>query len=892
MKSWSENRERMAREQGAKNPKPAKSHQQSPSGSQKPRWRSRQRAVVHDPRTATPKRLDSEKRGKLEVSEESIADWLADPRNLTNARSSRASAWSLAVAAWREAMSEIKDAPHFEERYAWEQRSCIDSDPFDMFGIKESAERAIQFLSDAMTLLLHFHNEHLEDRSERDDKLFLVLPPSAEERAHFAVSELETILLSSKILDSYKYLRGIGQRKNSGQGDEDIEPASNSIGDFPVINRNSFPELPDLCRNCVTKWKKGAGWNKNWKTIPSIDLLKRYNQLSSRWRRKKVTAPWAADKSNMTTLDLLIFAVAQPIHIPRNMLRKYERKMNSPGLMPPSYKPCNIARRLNIGCKDSKPCNPKTPRKRKRNSQIEIQNIICDGICSQRGLGLSDSELLKADIEEADTIVKELSSHNGLSGRAACKSVMGEETAQRASSALTVSYESYIGAIIGGRFVLRGLVDAKACYDVHTAEDLYTRVEYIAKAYTISGVKGKERDPRIKNLKRNVSKTSCVAVIDENRRKWVFFSPSLHSNVESETVSDPLSWLEEQQYRRNFPSLSPCGITRPTRQRTFLKSYASCLRSIQAETKDHFTHKKQRARDRQRRKRKEKRAAKAQMHEIIEGKDVLSEERSCGDISRSFLVSGKIGTVEQSVEEVKKEPNPPNSRELQARISTLRQTQVYSLAEDNGTTPIATAGNELPSEEAELLLRDCLPTTYTRFFPYPDLLDIDEFERYIKALERRIGTCLFDESDEELWYEELWYEGFWQWLISGPAVSFKTRFFHILEKCRTNSKLAKEAAVARERFDAKIQKERDFILISDFLHNAPLVSQHGCFHSVSFSAALRDLQRIIFSGSRRGSKAIQLLCEGSDDLVLGIETNYHDHEPVTCKAYPRTTSMS
>ena len=208
------------------------------------------------------------------------------------------------------------------------------------------------------------------------------------------------------------------------------------------------------------------------------------------------------------------------------MLKKYQRKQNAPDLTAPLPKPQSVERRLRTGGKNSRSWGPNSWNDRKPDSRVEIQNTIFEGIASVHSRALSNSEAWDADMEGDDAYDK---SSAGVTSKV--RTV--DKVDQHIASILTVPYASYIGAIVNSQFVLRGFLDVKACYDVHAAKDLHTGKQCTASVYTISGTKGKERGSRLRNFKRNAAKASCIASVDQNRKKGLFFPASLCPDDES-----------------------------------------------------------------------------------------------------------------------------------------------------------------------------------------------------------------------------------------------------------------------------------------------------------------------------------------------------------------------
>ncbi|OCL03457.1 hypothetical protein AOQ84DRAFT_368356 [Glonium stellatum] len=87
---------------------------------------------------------------------------------------------------------------------------------------------------------------------------------------------------------------------------------------------------------------------------------------------------------------------------------------------------------------------------------------------------------------------------------------------------LSIPYEHFINAVLGGRFRLKGYLREESHGDVYAVEDLsFTGNKYEAKAYTLRGVSKTVYRYRIRNLKRLSSKSSFICSIDQNGEKYI-----------------------------------------------------------------------------------------------------------------------------------------------------------------------------------------------------------------------------------------------------------------------------------------------------------------------------------------------------------------------------------
>ncbi|KAF7506732.1 hypothetical protein GJ744_011456 [Endocarpon pusillum] len=689
---------------------------------------------------------------------------------------------------------------------------------------------------------------------------------STDGKSQYCLTRAAIKSFNLEIQRNYKYWRSIRWSRLSYLNGEDLESTNDSLKKRFVLDENACSQVPIFCRGSVAKWKNGAGRKKDWKINPFTGSPKSHDIFIHGWHEKGLSS-LAVMKARMNTFRLLAAAPTQSVIVPQNMPRIYKRKQNSCALTPFLRMPRDIERQPRAGCKISRPYRRKPLRRGKRNSQIEAKDIISDDISFHHSLGSIRISTSAADIEDEDsqdTSFRDKLAQSHVPASLNWKDGMMEKTCLYASRTFTIPYESHIGAIIAGYFVLRGFIRAEPCYDVHAAKGFNTDMKYIAKAYSISGQKGKVREYRLKNLKRNVAKASCVASIDQNKIKWVFFPMSSDPNTQINTSSDPWALHGKQQYQRHFPSLSPCCIASSAEKQPFMRSYASVVQRAQVETKDRSTGKNQRARDRQRRKRQEKRAIKAAARGSLEGQEASAAERpNPSDPSRCPPICREKSCTGNDMQQEKERQDPHNFQEPAKGKLNSPPMQFVPVAEphdsdvasptrisrDGGSTaPFYESESDSPWQEVHSKhqrSRRKLPRV-TKSEPF----DVTRFEHYLQAFDQAMGGRDHDANEE-----------IWQRLILGPAVNFKNRFFEIIaQRDKEFEEIGKSLIHS--------QQEQDQLLLSRFLRAASLNRAYKNDYSKSESDAFEYLLPIFYKGNDNSSKAMQLLCQGADQKVI------------------------
>ncbi len=88
-----------------------------------------------------------------------------------------------------------------------------------------------------------------------------------------------------------------------------------------------------------------------------------------------------------------------------------------------------------------------------------------------------------------------------------------------------IPYEAFIDAILGGCLRLKGLLRTESHYEVYAAESLSDRNQkFEVRAYILRGLAPRERNYRIRNLKRASAHSSFIASLDQVGKKWLVFA--------------------------------------------------------------------------------------------------------------------------------------------------------------------------------------------------------------------------------------------------------------------------------------------------------------------------------------------------------------------------------
>ncbi|KAL9044686.1 MAG: hypothetical protein Q9214_002194 [Letrouitia sp. 1 TL-2023] len=430
----------------------------------------------------------------------------------------------------------------------------------------------------------------------------------------------------------HQSLNDFQQGQPALQGNEDLGFGDTFQVRSSILEEPKSLQMLSIGRESVAQWKGSTGRKKDWRKDRSTDPAKNKNCLrrNCQWCQKHITEclqVWIT--SNLRTHDSTICATVRAANLPRSFLKSLESRKAVADLNFIIRAQINLERKAESYHEYSRFGCSQLSRREKRKNRNKMKDLY----------DVSDSGEFKSSdtgLEDYHASIKAISSNEYwyASQNYACETVRKTSQRDADDQVLTVPYESHIGAFIGNRYVLRSLVDKKPCceiYDVHVhdAFSFNTNMHLIAKAYSIRGTKGRERDARVKNLKRNITKPSLVDMIDQNGKKWLFFRNSSYSVIEKNVRrAVPEDWLGQEKYHLHFPGLSPCHKILPAPEGRYLMSYASCLHSGQVDAKNRFKGKNQRARNRQQRKRKEERLAKALMFGSTKAKE-STPDRNC-----------------------------------------------------------------------------------------------------------------------------------------------------------------------------------------------------------------------------------------------------------------------
>lgn len=524
-----------------------------------------------------------------------------------------------------------------------------------------------------------------------------------------------------------------------------VENITGTDGESMSSNSNSH-----CCS--VSRWKRGPGRSKGWKQSRFADLREwcRYSDLDH--SRSRTLSQWTIDVPRLAAESVSPARLRVP-GVPSDMLRSWGHKPKAFGLIIRSQQPTD-KRTFLVPRRDSNAYRDQFLRNGRRNSKNGMKPSIENDFAGRHTGGYDDVEFLSEDEYAGDNQDKFLSSHRSCHTRPAPFDTTGAKCGRQTAKRLTVPYESHIGAIIGSQFRMSAFIRSEACYDFYAVKDLFHEEYCLAKAYTVRGTKGKERDARLKNLKRSSNNACLMASIDQNGRKWLVFSNSLDLGRDKDTSLNPLAWRGEKEYKLHFPGIESNHIKPYLQQCTFSKSYASCLQASKDSTQNHSTIKAQRARERQRRKRQDRRAIRAAVRDAVEVRDSLLEGKrdsieSFGErdevgkkiapqeaegqrastepaVSRANLEMVSSAKVEQSDTQDSRPPPPPEQANLEYRLPSHNHENYQILI------PCMHPQDPCPACDALLRLEDAGHPNGSRFHVI-DVSALMRFKRWARS---------------------------------------------------------------------------------------------------------------------------------------------------------------
>ncbi|MDI1486614.1 MAG: hypothetical protein OHK93_005846 [Ramalina farinacea] len=241
--------------------------------------------------------------------------------------------------------------------------------------------------------------------------------------------------------------------------------------------------------------------------------------------------------------------------IPSDLLGSYGLKPKASGLICGPRSPTDNRRQLAAARWDSNAYRDQPLRDGKSKSKDGLKSLIKNDLAARHIRGFDQLELLTENEVPSDIYDKFEQTQGSCHTQFPLLDIKGKRGCTQGANGFTVPYESHIGAILGSQFRTSAFIRSEACYDVYALEDLFQRQDCFAKAYTLRGTKGKERDARLKNLKRGSNNTSRMASIDQNGRKWLVFSGNTESSRGKYISLDPLAWRGNEDYQTHFPGI-------------------------------------------------------------------------------------------------------------------------------------------------------------------------------------------------------------------------------------------------------------------------------------------------------------------------------------------------
>ncbi|KAI4209660.1 MAG: hypothetical protein LQ351_007414 [Letrouitia transgressa] len=640
---------------------------------------------------------------------------------------------------------------------------------------------------------------------------------------------------------------------------------------FPKPDEPKSSQVLIIGRESVVHWKENAGKNKDWRIADPLGkkhCFRRDCQSSQKHLKERMQV---LITSSLHDQGSTTYSAIRAVSLPRSMLKGLECRTKMAHLKTLVRAQINIERKAKEYHKNSRFRCSQLSRKDRQKNRNKIKDLYDISGSGEFDCSAADSEDDHAPINVNPSNDCWNTTQND--ARETARKTNQQDTDRRV---LAVPYESYNGAIIGNRYVLRMLVNTKPCceiYDVHDGFSSNNGMHLIAKAYSICGTKGKERDARVKNLKRNTKKPNLVDVIDQNGKKWLFFPYSSCSIIKSNTQGVPVDWLREGEYNLHFPSLNPYNRILSALEGRYPKSYASCLQSGQVEPENSPKGKNQRARDRQRRKRKENRLAKASMldntktkgstpdkdYSLTENLNLISTHRNSLDLDDDIQKVTPSSYVKVQERGNKILVSPTLSSYSIAGIENPNSVPTSRIeARDENPALTSPAWREIPSQRKGKSGEQChcFRASFSNPREHRHTSNATAAERYLQALDTITGYGRFHDIDEHIW----------QRFTSGPAVGLKNRFFEILEELRMNFEIEKDT-FRLELAQSKRQRMIDLLRISYspvIRYRTSQLNRIPQMHSEEEYAAFKDYVFSIY-GNENASRALQFLHETFDN---------------------------
>ncbi|MCJ1280579.1 hypothetical protein MMC21_008408 [Puttea exsequens] len=669
-----------------------------------------------------------------------------------------------------------------------------------------------------------------------------------------------------------KYYRGRSSLFQNSLGQHEAGPSSYSTSD----ENDARDEVPRLAnpfgRNDIAEWKAGSGRKKDWRTKPQPNLSATVRQITPAIRSYRSSMPCHPPGSDdLVAINDIVYAVARSAVFPVESLRTLtptpSASVSIPMFRAATWALKELKRKGKTEIQRPPVSNPR--------SRANLREEIDDGIflaCSQNGLMSGDFKPPYVQRVHAAEFPPKAADIRLFASSCSANRSRTAPTWKLLTRPDTIAlpYESHIGAIIGDRFALRGLVQVEASYEIHAAEDILldNASPLIVKVFTIRGTRGKAREYRVKSLKRNAAKSSCVSSIEQSGKKWLFFRDVADEKRPSDTTGKAWPWQSRRHYEQSFPSLvhEPANIEGSPMP--LFKSYALCARQSPAKFIPGGTpelqsaDKKTRTRDRQRRKRQQKRAAKSAASDEVDRTISTVDKLSQSKLDNMSLTFNDFHR--QHGELLKKPRDCLKGGEKSGEQNLAVETKTATLPvfeeidrNDSGRSP-----PQAPEEKMEEKWQEVRPQRrYRTKYPSNHL-------EYFQNLDESTGYNRYQDVDEQLWQE----------LISGPVIGMKKRFFEILERSKEDMRAEADTAFKNIREHAVAEKKRDLLILSQFLRSA---NMHCRDNNPSEYRAFANIVHEFYMDDNRGLHAMELLLEGSE-VKLAPLVDFH-RPPVTYK---------
>ena len=392
----------------------------------------------------------------------------------------------------------------------------------------------------------------------------------------------------------------IGHKREPRLSELVLNPVPNHVGETAV-----WPSTPILFdKVTLAGWKTGPGRKKDWKTSQYINLPRKLREMglqSSDRSFRSILPYWTSSKA----VGNLVLPWGCPFHagMPLNMLRyKAQHPNNSRSTTQPIA--AWFRRELSFHA-------PKgfRPRNHASNSSLDFQEYEDYDYEEYRALdGLEDNLRIPEDqgafSQHSDPTMSDIEDHKSLSlseiAPSAVLPALGHSARGRKAKARPanhlIPYESFIGSHLGRSFRLIGLVSCERHYDLYNVECLYDpNRQYEARAYQLRGIVAKEREKRVRSLRRCSANPCVVGKLEQGGKKWVV-SQSASGALEKPISTCPVKnghGCEYQSEGRSVKDVRARSVGKPRSNETPVETRVppSEVKSRVSESKRLYTQK-------------------------------------------------------------------------------------------------------------------------------------------------------------------------------------------------------------------------------------------------------------------------------------------------------------